>query len=408
MKLGMLSQWFAPEPGGALVPTVIARELVQRGHDVNVLTGFPNYPTGAIYPGYEQKWDHTEVIGGANVRRVPLFPSHDNRAMQRVGNYLSFAASAEAQARSHLGAVDALWVYNSPAPVALVAARLARRSRVPYLLHVMDLWPDSVLESGMLPGPAQRLGEQVLTRMVNHGYAGASRIAVISPSQVDLLVERGVPRERLTYVPLCADEDLFSPRTADRSLLPQDARDADLVVMYAGAMGHVQGLGTAVEAVAAIPGNRVHLVLVGGGVAEKSLRDRVSELGARNIHFLGRRPATEMGSLSAAADAHLVSLADTPGMRRTMPSKIASIMCSQRAIVATCAGDAASVVEQSGGGVVVRPGDVQALRSTLEDLATAPEHARQLGTYGRQYYDRELSRRAIVDRVESELSGIAR
>lgn len=408
MKVGMLTQWFAPETGAALVPTVLGRELARRQHDVRVLTGFPNYPIGRIYPGYRQEWDYRESLDGVDIRRVPLYPSHDNRAAQRAANYLSFAASATIRAGRHLGDVDALWVYNSPAPVGLVAARLSRRSKVPYLLHVMDLWPDSVLDSGMLPRSARYAGERILTQMVNRGYDSAARIAVISPSQVDLLVSRGVPRSKLIYLPLCADEDLFFPRPSDRSLLPAEAQRADLVLMYAGSMGQVQNLDAVVDAVAAIPGDQVHLVFVGTGSAEHSLRDRARDLGGRNIHFMGRRRADEMGDLTAAADVQLVSLADTPGMRRTMPSKIAAILSAERAIVAACAGDAARVARESGGGVVVPPGDPVALRHALQDLASSPKETRRMGAAGHNYYQRELSRRAIVDRVENELFGIAR
>lgn len=408
MKLGMLTQWFAPETGAALVPTVIARELARRHHEVRVLTGFPNYPTGRIYPGYRQTWGYRETVEGVDIRRVPLYPSHDNRAAQRAANYLSFAAAASTRATQYLGDVDALWVYNSPAPVGLAAARLARRSKVPYLLHIMDLWPDSVLDSGMLPGSARRAGSHILTRMVNRGYDSAARIAVISPSQVDLLVERGVPRAKLTYLPLCADEDIFYPRPSDRSILPREAQRSDLVLMYAGSIGHVQNLDAVVDAVAMIPGDRVHLVLVGGGGAEESLRARARDLGARNIHFMGSRPAEEMGRMTAAADVLLVSLADTPGMRRTMPSKIPSILAAQRAIVATCAGDAADAVRESGGGIVVAPGHIAALKAALEGLADSPQDVKNMAAAGRGYYERKLSRRAIVDRVENELAGIAR
>lgn len=408
MKVGMLSQWFFPEPGGALVPSVIARELIQREHEVKVLTGFPNYPAGTIYPGYRQRWECREVVDGADVRRVPLYPSHDGHAAKRAANYLSFAASALAQSKKHLGDVDALWVYNSPATVPIVAARLARRARVPYLLHIMDLWPESVTESGMLTGRISHASERALTRMVNRGYEAASKIAVISPSQVDLLVERGVARERLTYLPLCADEDLFYPRPPDRSLLPPATRDAGVVLMYAGSIGHVQNLTPFIDAVAAIKGDRVHLVLVGGGVAEASLRNRAEALGAENIHFLGRRPAREMGDLTAAADVQVVSLADTPGMRRTMPSKIPSILAAERAIIATCAGDAAAAVRESGAGMVVAPGEVAELRSVLESLASDPDEARRCGKIGHEYYRRELSQRVTVDRVETELATIAR
>lgn len=405
MKVGMLTQWFSPEPGGGLVPTAIARELVRRKHDVKVLTGFPNYPTGAIYPGYKQTWNHREVIEGADVRRVPLYPSHDDRAAQRIGNYMSFASSAGLHVQRHLGDSDAVWVYNSPAPVGLVAARLARRSRIPYLLHVMDVWPDSVLDSGMLPGRLNDVAERALTRMVNRGYSSASRIGVTSPGQIDLLVERGVPRDKLAYLPLSADEDLFFPRQKDRSLLPEPARNADLVLMYAGAIGHVQDLQTAVRAVAEIGDDRVHLVMVGGGVAEQSLRSIATD--APNVHFVGRRPSEAMGDLTAAADVHLVALADTPLMRRTMPSKLVSIAASGRAVVATCAGDAADAVRHSRGGLAVAPGDVDGLRNALLELSRSPEDVQRMGAQGRVFYQQEWARSVTMDRVEESLREIA-
>src|SRR4051794_5829261 len=97
MRLGVLSQWFAPEPGGGAVPTVLANGLVDRGHDVQVLTGFPNYPTGRVYPGYRQALGFRETLQPSlDVRRVPLYASHDPRAARRSLNYLSFAGSAGA------------------------------------------------------------------------------------------------------------------------------------------------------------------------------------------------------------------------------------------------------------------------------------------------------------------------
>jgi len=266
----MLTQWFDPEPGPAAVPGVLARGLAGRGHGVRVLTGFPNYPRGTVYDGYRQRVRHVETPSpGVEVRRVPLYPSHDGSAVRRAVNYLSFAGSAATQVSSYLGAADAVWVYNSPATTSAVARPLERRRKRPYLLHVRDVWPDSVLGSNMLrTGLAHRMADGALTRLVSRTYDAASIIAVTSPGQLDLLRSRGVPREKLRYVPVWADEDIFYPRPTDRSLLPEEASDASLILMYAGAMGHVQNLETAIRAVAAAEDLDVHLVLVGGGVLE--------------------------------------------------------------------------------------------------------------------------------------------
>ena len=410
MKIGLLSQWFDPEPGPASVPGVLGRALAERGHAVRVLTGFPNYPMGQVYPGYRQRLRHLEEPSpGIAVRRVPLYPSHDGSALKRVANYASFAASAAVQAAGHLGDADAAWVYNSPAPVGAVASRLSRKTGLPFLLHVMDVWPDSVLQSGMLsPGLLHRGAERGLNRLVDATYAAAAVVAVTSPGQLALLASRGVPEERLRYVPVWADEDLFFPRPPDRSLLPAEAREAAMVVMYAGAMGHVQQLDTTVRAAAAAREAGVHLVMVGSGIARDGLQRLAAELEADNIHFVGSRPPGEMGDLTAAADLHLVSLADTPLLRVTMPSKVQAIMASARPILASCVGDAADVTEKAGAGVSVPPGDVARMTAVLRDLATEPALLRSLGESGRSHYESTASRARAVSSVEGILREIAR
>jgi colanic acid biosynthesis glycosyl transferase WcaI len=410
MKIGLLSQWFDPEPGPAAVPGVLGRGLAERGHSVRVLTGYPNYPVGRIYPGYRQRLHHVENPSpGIQVRRVPLYPSHDANPLKRVANYASFAASASLQATRHLGEADVAWVYNSPAPVGYVASRLSRKTGLPFLLHVMDVWPDSVLQSGMMrPGIAHCAAERGLTRMVQDTYAAAAAIAVTSPGQIELLASRGVAEERLHYVPVWADEDLFFPRPPDRTRLPERARDATLVVMYAGAMGHVQQLDTAVRAAAAARDEGVHLVMVGSGIAFDGLRLLARELDADNVHFMGSRPSSDMGDLTAAADLHLVALADTPFLRVTMPSKIQAIMASARPILASCVGDAAEVTERAGAGVVVTPGDFAGMTAVLRHLAAEPDLLRAWGRGGRRHYEATASRARAESSVETILREIAR
>ncbi|GAA4749391.1 glycosyltransferase family 4 protein [Nocardioides endophyticus] len=409
MRLGVLSQWFAPEPGGGAVPTVLANGLVDRGHDVQVVTGFPNYPTGRIYPGYRQGLHVRETLRPSlDVRRVPLYASHDQRAARRSLNYLSFAGSAAAIGARDLSDRDAMWVFNSPATVPLVARRVRRRYGVPYLLHIMDVWPDSVIESGMVDQgrAAARVGD-ALSALVRRGYDAASRIALTSPGQRDLLVSRGVPADLLEYCPVWADEAIFSPRPADRSVLPEAARDARVVLMYAGALGHVQGLDAAVRAASEVRDTGLHFVVVGSGIADEGLRALARDLGATNVHFMGRRAPEEMGDLSSAADVHLVSLVDTPLMRVTMPSKLPSVLALARPVVLNGAGDAARVITESGAGIVAPSPD--ALADVLRQVAACDRSELQSwGAVGLDYYRREFSLSRGVAHVESMLADIAR
>jgi colanic acid biosynthesis glycosyl transferase WcaI len=390
------------------VPSVLASGLRARDHDVRVLTGFPNYPQGAIYDGYAQRWRGRERLpDGVEVHRVPLYPSHDGRSLPRGLNYLSFAASAGTAARRALADRDCLWVFNSPGTVPLVAARERRRRGLPYLLHIMDVWPDSVLESGMVAGRPGKALAAALDRVVGHGYAHASRIAVTSRGQADLLVSRGVPADKVEYCPVWVDEEVFRPRAHDRAVLPEAARSAGRVLMYAGAIGHVQQLDLAVRAAADVQDTGLHLVLVGSGIAEQGLRDLTHELGAANVHFLGRRPPGEMGVLGAAADAHLVSLADSPLLRITMPSKLPAVLAMERPVVMVGSGDAADVVREAGAGLVAT--SYPELVDALRQLAAAPdEDLRAWGSAGRRCYEQEFSLERGVSAVESMLQDMAR
>lgn len=385
------------------MPTVLASGLRARGHDVGVLTGFPNYPQGRIYDGYAQRWRGVERLpDGVRVHRVPLYPSHDGRALPRGLNYLSFSASAATAARAALRDRECLWVYNSPATVPLVAARERRRRGLPYLLHVMDVWPDSVLDSGMVAGRAGRAVGSTLDRVVHRGYTHASRIAVTSRGQADLLVSRGVPAAKVEYCPVWVDEEVFRPRPHDRSVLPDEV-GAGRVVMYAGAIGHVQQLDVAVRAAAAVAHTGLQLVLVGSGIAEDGLRDLVAELGATNVHLLGRRPPEEMGVLGAAADAHLVSLADTPLLRVTMPSKLPAVLAMGLPVVMYGSGDAADVVRDAGAGFNAT--DLAGLTDAFRGLATATDaELAAYGTAGRLRYEQEFSLARGLTAVEEMLA----
>jgi colanic acid biosynthesis glycosyl transferase WcaI len=147
MKFGILTQWFDPEPGGGAIPGALARALASRGHEVTVLTGFPNYPSGEIYPGYSIRSKQDGWQDGVRLRRVALYPSHDTSSAHRMLNYGTFAVSATTLGLPIFRGLDAIWVYNSPASIAAPMWAAKYLLGVPHVLHVMDLWPDSIFVS---------------------------------------------------------------------------------------------------------------------------------------------------------------------------------------------------------------------------------------------------------------------
>jgi len=401
MKIGILSQWYDPEPGPAAIPGVLAREFAAAGHEVHVLTGFPNYPTGRLYAGFRQRLRSTTTSDGVTVTRVPLWTSHDSSALGRVLNYASFALSATVAGARTISRCDVVWVYNSPVTVALPLLVHTRGGRIPYFLHVQDLWPDSLIESGMFPGGRiGRVAIAAIRRLVALTERRARRVGVISPSVVDLVLERNprMRREGLEYVPNPTDEALFTPQAVRTRTAGEP-----LTVMYTGAVGEVQGLEGVIRAVAASDSD-VRLLLVGDGIALPRLRALVDDLATDRVEFLGRVPKEQVPELMARADVHLVSLATSEFLAHTTPSKIASLLASAVPVLGVIAGDGARLIDDSGAGVTAAPGDDASLRRALDGLGSlSSEELHSRGEAGRRYYDRHLSARTAASTIVSSL-----
>ena len=240
MRIGMVTQWYDPEGGSAMTFGVIARALRDLGHEVDVLTGLPNYPSGVLAEGYRQRPYQREVRDGITVHRAPLYVSHDANAARRAANYLSFGASASPLAVKALGHCDAVLLVPSPPFTAGAALMLHRLRGIPFGLQVQDLWPQSVTASGMISGASVQRAERALHVMLDRLYAAADFIAVTSPGMADVIAARGVPRAKLTFVSNWANEAAFHPVAAPAELGLPPRRE--FTVMYAGAMGEVQGL----------------------------------------------------------------------------------------------------------------------------------------------------------------------
>lgn len=407
MRVGLLTQWYDPEPGPASLPGVLARGLLDRGHDVQVLTGFPNYPTGKLAPGYRMARRLDEDRDGVRVRRVALYPNHDAAAHRRFANYASFGSSAVLSGLDAMKGIDALWVYNSPITVAWPMWWLHRRWGIPVVLHVMDLWPDTVLASGFAHGGALYGAlSKGLDAWCSAMYRTAFAVAYISPGMGSVLTERGVSVDKLAYVPVWADESVFKPSRADLRSELGIAEDT-VVLLYAGTMGVAQGIETLVEACAKIDDPRFTCLITGSGVTEMALR-RQAERIAPNIRFLGRLPKEQLTSLMATGDLHYVGLRPHTSSSVAMPSKVQATLAAGRALLISAEGDAAAVGTDSDAAFVVPPGDPEAVADSIRAACrSGRSHLQVLGRSARKYYESTFSLERGVTRVEALLHDAA-
>lgn len=409
----MLSQWFDPEPGPAAVPGVLARAFVKGGHQVRALTAFPNYPEGKVYDGYRQRPRRTERMKDITITRVPVIPSHNRSVLGRVANYASFAVSATTFGAGALHDTDAIWVYNSPVTVALPLLAHSGLGRKPYFLHVQDLWPDSLIESGMLPRRwTGRGAEAVISRIVRLMERHAAVIGVISPSVRDLILERDsrLDPDRIVYVPNPTDESLFVPLGSKDDEVPDVPWSGRFTVMYAGAIGDVQGLDTVLDAASLLPPNEeIQIGFVGDGIARARLEAQARERRLSNVWFVGRVPKERVPLFMKTAHVHLVSLGKSKFLRHTTPSKIPSLFASAVPVIGQIAGDGAEMIEASGAGVVTKPGDARSLADAILFMAHRSQEAlEERGRAGREFYERQLSADVVVGRILDAIAGRVR
>jgi glycosyltransferase involved in cell wall biosynthesis len=393
MKILIIMQWCRPEPDFKCIP--IAKALQARGHEVEVLTGFPNYPGGKVYLGYRIRWIQRETIDGVPVIRVPLFPSHDRSSIKRALNYLSFACSASLIGPFVTRKPDVVYVYN---PMGLPALVFKVIKRAPFVYDIQDLWPDSLAASGMM-----RLGRfplAMLNRFFSLVYRSSAKIIVLSPGFKRALEKRGVPADKVEVIYNWCNEDAIPSSSA--GIL----RDGEtLEIVYAGNMGRPQALDCVIEAARRLESERprIRFTFIGGGTQVESLRARSDGLG--NVRFVAQVSQDEAGRRLQQADVLLVHLKNDPLFAITIPSKIQFYLAMGKPILAGLAGDAAALVQRSGAGFVFQPEDVDSLveRITqLDTMASAELHAK--GDQGRRFYREHLSLEIAAARFESILA----
>jgi glycosyltransferase involved in cell wall biosynthesis len=377
MRIMYLTQWFEPEPN-IVKGTGFVRALEAAGHDVTVVTGFPNSPSGRIYPGYRIRPLAREQIDGVRVVRLPLYPSHDNSSLRRSLNFLSFFVSALLYCLFRRARYDLAYVYHPPITVGLAAALAAMVRRLPFVLDVQDLWPDTLAATGMR-GAARLTG--VLGALCRFVYRRAAGIIVQSEGMRRALTERGVPVEKITTIRNWADVEDPQPS--------ETKPNARCTIVYGGNLGRAQALTGVVDAAALLDraGTECDILLYGDGVEAAALKARAEASAVCSLQFRGRVPQEEIVRVFARADALLLHLGDDPLFAITIPSKTQFYLAMGRPIVAGVAGEAAALLRESGAALVVPPGDAAALAQAIRVMAAMPRAQREaMGESGRLYY----------------------
>lgn len=392
MKILYVSQYFPPEMGApAARAAELSRHWVRMGHDVTVLTGFPNHPTGVVPAEWRsrlRRFIYKETVDGVHVVRTWLWALPNRKAHERIRNYGSFWLSASL---SGLGiAKPDVVIGTSPQLlVALAGWWLAWCKRVPFVFEVRDLWPESLAAVGA--GAEGSVLHRTLGAIAGFLYRRSDHIAVVTPAFKENLVQHWkVPAKKISIVENGVETDLFRPCPPETVPGTEDR----FVICYIGTMGMAHGLETLVAAAEhlqrALP--KAVFLLIGEGAEKERIVELAAERRLSNVQIIGQQSRERIPAFIAGADACLVMLKKTDLFKTVIPTKLLEYMSCAKPVIVAVDGEARRIVEEAGAGIFVEPEESHALCEAIQTLMADPEGRRTMGTAGRQYIVNRLSR----------------
>ncbi len=402
MRMLLVSQYFWPETFSI---NALARSLSDRGVEVTVLTGKPNYPEGKIFTGYASMGHVEEAYGDIRVLRTPLFPRGYKSALRLALNYLSFIFSGALWGSWMLrGSKPNVAFVYAPSPLlqALPALFLARLKGCPMVLWVQDLWPDSLEATGYV---RNHLVLSIVGWVVRFIYRRTDLILISSRPFAEPIT-RLAPSSRIVYYPNSVDEVFRNPDVGPRPSLP--ALDEGFSVVFAGNVGAAQAMNVIVEAATQLAGHReIRFVILGSGSQLEWVSQQVRERGLNNLYIAGRFPVGAMPHLLSKASVLLVTLADWPIFAATVPNKIQSYLAVGRPIVACMNGEGARLIQEARAGFAVPAEDAQGLAYAILKLyRMLPEEREQLGANGKLFYQKHFDHEKLVSDLIRHLQSV--
>jgi len=383
----LLTQWFDPEP--TFKGLVFARELVKQGFEVEVLTGFPSYPGGRVYPGYRVKLLQREWIDGVQVTRVPLYPSHDKGAKGRILNYVSFSVSSLFYGLFCAKRPDVMYAYHPPLTVGIAAAFIRMLLRVPVVYDIQDMWPDTLRATGMFTNE-KALG--LVSRICDWVYKKMDHLVVLSPGFKRKLIERGVPERKIEVIYNWCAEDVVSSTAS--SLPAEFPGEEKFRILFAGNMGRAQALDAVLKAAEILQTQspRLAFIFLGAGLEVDRLKQSTTDRCLHNVLFLPAVPMEEVGSYLQAADVLLVHLKKDDLFHITIPSKTQAYMAAGKPILMAVDGDAAELVEHGQCGLTAESENPDAIAAAaLQLIQLSMQERERMANNAQKYYQENLS-----------------
>lgn len=400
MKFTILTQYYPPEIGAPQARlSALASQMVSQGHQVNILTSMPNYPTGKVFDNYGGVF-RRETHEGGEIIRTWIYPTQKADYVRRLSNYMSFTFSSALVGSAVLKRCDYLMVESPPLFLGMSAFWLSRLKRARLIFNVSDLWPDSLITLGMLT--KDHLSYRLSAKLEATLYKKAWLVSGQTKGIVEDIRTR-FPQCKTFHLSNGVNTSQFGPAKYDLVMRQMLTKKNEFVLVYAGLHGLAQGLGQIISIAARFEEDSgIRFVFIGDGPEKAKLVKQAEEKKLSNVTFLDPRPFSEIPALLASADAIVVPL--KVHIAEAAPSKLYEAMASGKPVLLIASGEAANIVREHKSGYVVNPGDIGSLGSAIQELKNRPELCEELGANGRRAAENHFDRSVFIQRFIDFLS----
>lgn len=390
MKILVVTQYFYPE---SFRVNSLCTELVNRGHDVTVLTGFPQYPQGKIYDGYGFNKEYEREWNGVKIERLKALP----RGKTPIGmllNCLTFVQKGKKWVKICEEKFDAVYVFEvSPVTVGLPAVYYKEKFGTPIFFNVQDLWPENV---EVVLGIHNKLIIKLINKIVDKIYSASDKILCSSNGFVENIKARGVAAEKLVFWPQFCDNPDFTD--AEK---PEIYSFNDFKIVFAGNIGEAQGLDLLLETAKRLK-NRddIKFYLVGDGRARRKLQEKAKLFALKNVVFVDKVSASEADRYIHFADCAYLSFKDNPVFNMTIPAKLQSYMACGTPILAAAGGESAEIIKKADCGFVSLRNSSEVAETVLKMLSLRDEISK-MRKNAYEFYSRNFKKENLVDCLEN-------
>jgi colanic acid biosynthesis glycosyl transferase WcaI len=400
MRLVIHTQYYPPEMGAPQARlSDLAKRFVEHGHQVYVLTAMPNYPQGRVHSGYGGLLRREEQ-DGASIIRTFIYPTKSVGAVRRLANYFSFVFSSLLIGAFFLPKVDFVLTESPPLFLGISGWILSRLKGARWILNISDLWLESLRTFGVLRD--RSLVDRVLRGMTLFLYRKAWLVTGQS-EEIVTEIQRQVPSIRIYHLSNGVDIHSFHPKKRDEAIRQHYLRDGEVGFVYAGLHGFFQGLDQIIVAADCLRDEPVRFLFFGEGSEKEALVKMAQDRQLKNVDFHEPIPKDHVATILASMDVAIVPLKKE--IRGSVPSKIYEAMSSNIAVLLVANGEARQIVEKTGAGIAVNPGDIDGLTRAVRKLASQPAECARMGHAGRVAAENFYNRVRIAENFEAFLLG---